>query len=57
MPSREAVDEFRAAGLEAGGVDERAPSPRPDYGPGCYGAFLRDPDGHKVEAAIVSDAS
>ena len=56
-PSREAVDAFHAAGLEAGGVDEGAPGPRPDYGPGYYGAFLRDPDGHKVEAAIVPDAS
>jgi len=56
-PSREAVDAFHAAGLEAGGVDEGAPGPRPDYGPGYYGAFLRDPDGHKVEAAIVPGAS
>ena len=56
-PSREAVDAFHAAGLEAGGVDEGAPGPRPDYGPGYYGAFLRDPEGHKVEAAIVPGAS
>ena len=55
--SREAVDAFHAAGLDAGGVDEGAPGPRPDYGPGYYGAFLRDPDGHKIEAAIVPGAS
>ena len=56
-PSRESVDAFHAAGLQAGGVDEGAPGPRPDYGPGYYGAFLRDPDGHKVEAAIVPGTS
>ena len=56
-PSREAVDAFHAAGVEAGGTDEGAPGARPDYGPGYYGAFLRDLDGHKVEAAIVSDPS
>ena len=56
-PSREAVDAFHTAGLEAGGVDEGTPGPRPDYGPGYYGAFLRDPDGHKVEAAIIPGGS
>ena len=53
--SRKAVDAFHAAGLEAGGKDEGAPGARPDYGPGYYGCFLRDPDGHKIEAAIVPD--
>ena len=52
-PSRAAVDAFHAAGIEAGGADAGAPGPRPAYGPGYYGCFLRDPDGHKVEAAIV----
>ena len=55
--SREAVDAFHAAGLEAGGTDEGAPGARPHYGPGYYGCFLRDPDGHKIEAAIVPDPS
>ena len=55
--SREAVDAFHTAGLEAGGKDEGAPGARPDYGPGYYGCFLRDPDGHKIEAAIVPDPS
>ena len=56
-PSREAVDAFHAAGLDAGGTDEGAPGPRPVYGPGYYGCFLRDPDGHKIEAAIVPDTT
>ena len=54
-PSREAVDAFHAAGVAAGGSDDGPPGPRPDYGPGYYACFLRDPDGHKVEAAIVPD--
>ena len=55
-PSRETVDAFHAAGLASGGTDDGAPGPRPDYGPGYYGGFLRDPDGHKVEAAIIPAA-
>lgn len=54
-PSREAVDAFHAAGIAAGGADDGPPGPRPDYGPGYYACFLRDPDGHKVEAAIIPD--
>ncbi|MGH6945720.1 MAG: VOC family protein [Kiloniellales bacterium] len=51
-PSREAVRAFYRAALEAGAGDEGAPGPRPDYGAPYYGCFLRDPDGHKIEAAF-----
>ena len=54
-PSREAVDAFHKAGLECGGTDDGAPGPRPIYGPGYYGCFLCDPDGHKIEAAIIPE--
>jgi len=47
---REAVAAFHAAGLAAGGFDDGAPELRPEYAPGYYAAFLRDPDGNKVEA-------
>lgn len=50
--SPQAVDAFHAAALAAGGIDEGAPGPRPDYGPAYYGAYMRDPDGHKIEAAF-----
>ena len=50
-PSRDAVNAFHAAALDAGGRDEGAPGPRPQYGTSYYGAFVRDPDGHKIEAA------
>jgi catechol 2,3-dioxygenase-like lactoylglutathione lyase family enzyme len=37
-----------AAGMAAGGRCEGPPGPRPQYGPGFYAAYLRDPDGNKL---------
>ncbi len=51
-PSPEAVDRFHAAALEHGADDDGAPGPRPDYGPDYYGAFVRDPDGNKIQACM-----
>ncbi|MBN9686962.1 MULTISPECIES: VOC family protein [unclassified Corallococcus] len=48
--SKQAVDAFHQAALKAGATDDGAPGPRPLYGPPYYGCFVRDPDGHKVEA-------
>ena len=50
-PTKAAVHAFYEAALAAGGVDDGAPGPRPDYGEPYYGCFVRDPDGHKVEAS------
>ena len=47
--SSDAVRAFHAAGLAAGGSDEGAPGLRA-YHPQYFAAFLRDPDGNKVEA-------
>jgi catechol 2,3-dioxygenase-like lactoylglutathione lyase family enzyme len=44
-----AVDAAHAAGLVNGGADEGAPGPRPQYGQNCYAAYMRDPDGLRVE--------
>jgi catechol 2,3-dioxygenase-like lactoylglutathione lyase family enzyme len=44
------VDAFWRAGLAAGGTDEGAPGVRSAYHPSYYAAFLRDPDGNRVEA-------
>jgi catechol 2,3-dioxygenase-like lactoylglutathione lyase family enzyme len=44
------VDAFHAAALSAGGTDNGAPGPRPQYHPGYYGSFVLDPDGNNVEA-------
>jgi catechol 2,3-dioxygenase-like lactoylglutathione lyase family enzyme len=50
--SIEAVQRFYKAALANGGIDDGAPGPRPDYGPDYYGAFVRDPDGNKIEAVL-----
>ncbi len=50
--SQAEVDAFHAAGLAAGGSSAGAPGPREEYGAPYYGAFLRDPEGHKVEATF-----
>lgn len=55
--SERAVQAFHAAAMAAGGKDEGAPGPRPDYGPTYYGAFVRDPDGNKIEAMVHVQAS
>jgi catechol 2,3-dioxygenase-like lactoylglutathione lyase family enzyme len=49
-PDRAAVDAFWTAGIAAGGIDEGAPGLRVNYHPEYYAAFLRDPDGNRVEA-------
>lgn len=54
-PSTAAVDAAYAAGIEAGGADEGMPGERSRYGPGYYGAYLRDPDGNKVHIAYRGD--
>jgi predicted lactoylglutathione lyase len=47
--SREDVDAFHRAGVEAGFESNGAPGLR-DYAPGYYAAYLLDPDGNNVEA-------
>jgi catechol 2,3-dioxygenase-like lactoylglutathione lyase family enzyme len=47
--SRTEVDAFWAAGVAAGGSDDGAPGLR-DYHASYYAAFLRDPDGNRIEA-------
>jgi catechol 2,3-dioxygenase-like lactoylglutathione lyase family enzyme len=49
-PTREQVDAFWQAGIDAGHPDDGAPGPRPQYMEDYYGAFLRDPDGNSIEA-------
>lgn len=46
---RAAIDAAHAAGLAHGGADDGPPGPRPQYGPSTYAAYLRDPDGLRVE--------
>ena len=44
-----AVDAAYAAALKAGGSDDGTPGPRPQYGPRYYAAYVRDPDGLRIE--------
>ena len=46
----EMVDAFYAAALAAGGADDGKPALRPQHGEGYYAAFIRDPDGNRIEA-------
>jgi catechol 2,3-dioxygenase-like lactoylglutathione lyase family enzyme len=46
---RRAVDAAHTAGLASGGTSDGAPGPRPRYGARTYAAYLKDPDGLRVE--------
>jgi catechol 2,3-dioxygenase-like lactoylglutathione lyase family enzyme len=53
-----AVDAFHAAALAAGGTSDGAPGIREKYHPSYYAAFIRDPDGNRIEAVtFVSTGS
>jgi catechol 2,3-dioxygenase-like lactoylglutathione lyase family enzyme len=48
--STEAVDAFHAAALACGGTSDGTPGLRPEYNDCYYAAFIRDPDGNRIEA-------
>jgi catechol 2,3-dioxygenase-like lactoylglutathione lyase family enzyme len=56
-PDRAAVHAFHAAALAAGGKDNGAPGPRPQYHPGYYAAFVIDPNGYNLEAVCHAPAA
>ncbi len=49
--NKEQVHKFYEAAIAAGGTCDGPPGPRPLYGEPYYGCFVRDWDGHKIEAA------
>lgn len=53
--TRAAVAAFHAAALASGGTDEGAPGLRPQYGAGFYAAYVRDPDGNKLNAVCYRE--
>ena len=55
--SRDEVDAFYQAAVAAGATDDGAPGAREEYGPQYYGCFVRDLDGHKIEAAYWDDSA
>ena len=48
--STDEVDAFHAAALSAGGSSDGAPGLRPHDRVRYYAAFVRDPDGNRIEA-------
>ena len=50
--SRDQVDRFHAAAIATGGSDDGPPGIRHDYNAGYYAAFVRDPDGHRLEVVL-----
>ena len=52
--TRNQVDDFYATAISLGGTDEGAPSLRPQYHPNYYGAYVRDPEGNKIQAVCHS---
>ena len=48
------VDAFHAAALAHGGTCEGPPGPRTHYHPNYYGAYVRDPEGNKLQAVCHS---
>lgn len=54
--NKAAVHGFYDAAIEAGAVADGPPGPRPDYGEAYYGCFVRDLDGHKIEAAYWDES-
>ncbi len=51
-PSREAVEDFHRRALERGGTSLGEPGLRPRYHSNYYAAFVKDPDGHHLEAVF-----
>ena len=49
-PDSAAVDAFYAAALAAGGASDGPPGLRTKYHLSYYAAFIRDPDGNRIEA-------
>jgi catechol 2,3-dioxygenase-like lactoylglutathione lyase family enzyme len=54
VEDRSMIDRFYSTALEHGGSDDGAPGVRPAYDDNYYGAFVRDPDGHKIEVVTYS---
>ncbi|MBL9137450.1 MAG: VOC family protein [Verrucomicrobiales bacterium] len=55
-PSRGAVVAFYQAALGNGGQDNGGSGLHPEYGPNYFAAFVLDPDGYRIEAAMTGVA-
>ena len=53
-PDRQAVRRFYESAIASGATDEGAPGLRENYNANYYCAFVRDPDGNKIEAVTFT---
>jgi predicted lactoylglutathione lyase len=53
--TRDAVDTFYAVALANGATSDGGPGFRKKYNPRYYAAFIRDPDGNRIEAVTFID--
>ncbi|MDA9411001.1 VOC family protein [Bradyrhizobium sp. CCBAU 45384] len=53
-PDRDTVRRFHQVALAQGGGDAGAPGIRANYNANYFGAFVRDPDGNKIEAVTYA---
>lgn len=56
VEKRAAVDAFFREAIAHGGVGDGEPGLRPEYDGHYYAAFVRDPDGNKIEALTFAAA-
>lgn len=49
VETKEQVEAFHQAGIEAGGVDNGKPGIRERYAHNYFAAFIKDPDGNNIE--------
>lgn len=54
--SRQAVDEFYQVAIAHGATNDGPPGLRSHYHPNYYAAFVRDPDGYRIEAVCHQPA-
>lgn len=54
--SRAEVDAFFKVAIEMGALPDGDAGPRPLYGEPYYGCFVRDLDGHKIEAMFWDES-
>jgi catechol 2,3-dioxygenase-like lactoylglutathione lyase family enzyme len=52
--TREQVIQFHESAIRHGGMDEGKPGLRLHYGPNYFAAYVRDPDGNKLQAVCYS---
>jgi catechol 2,3-dioxygenase-like lactoylglutathione lyase family enzyme len=53
--SAQSVDAFHRVAVAAGGLDDGGPGPRIYTQATVYAAFIRDPDGNRIEVVTFSD--